>query len=121
MTTNCACPRCGSDNVQSVPVIVMTGTRLDDIETRGGRAGEKAEVVHETRFVQTDLARALAAPTRPSMSVLAVFLANHRSAYKGAQAAWEKDFDEWQRSFFCFRCGHRFPINFDKSGPVVRG
>lgn len=57
------CPRCGSPHIQSVPVIVLTETKIVETETRDFKS--KAFRC-ETKVTRSVLAERLAAPNRPS-------------------------------------------------------
>ncbi len=105
------CPKCGSDHVQSVRVILDSGTSLSSGTVTGVGVGSGATGYVGTMngVSQTSLAQRFSPPRKPAL--WAVF-AHAVWSYRKKSAVYKVEFPKWKAlydsGFFCHRCGHTF-------------
>ena len=129
-----ACPRCHSENIQSLPIIYQSGSSGTNAIT----AADKFIAVTKGNTM-TDLARSVAPPTKKEENWWPTFvfgalayigfendstilgLIGGLLAVGGFYSIYEIDnynknvfpveYDNWQNSYLCHRCGNVFRIN----------
>lgn len=134
MNSTFTCPHCGSENVQSCPIIFQSGTSGSDAVT----AADKFIAVTKG-VTMTNLARSVAPPEKKETGWLAtaffafltwVFLDSKETwliillvILTGAsfkenldkknynEKVWPALYDTWLHSYLCHRCGNVFVIN----------
>ena len=128
-----SCPNCGSENIQSLPIIFQSGT-----------SGSSSVMVAD-KFISvskgmtmTNLARSIAPPTQKEnnwwwtalsalltlllmdagdgllflifLCVTGYFLKENWDVYNYNNNVWPKLYDTWLHSYLCRRCGNIFVV-----------
>ena len=131
MSRSFRCPKCGSENIQSCPVIYQSGTvghsytsRSGDyqIDTSGTESTHLAQSVappaqKETfwGFMIVTGAIAAFALSEGSLIIAAIFgllaggsFVTNQEASEYNEKIWPREYKNWQRSYMCHRCGNIF-------------
>lgn len=132
MSTKFCCPRCGSENVQSLPIIYQSGSSGNNSITQTGK------IISVTQGESmTNLARSVAPPSKKEnfwwlfyfsvfvaglwlfgdfpalIGILAIGTAIYSAKENNEIDEYNKKvfpalYEEWENSFLCHRCGHIF-------------
>lgn len=131
MNVHFDCPNCGSENVQSLPIIFQSGTSGSNSITETGK------IISVTKgSTMTNLARSVAPPTQKEcnwwLTALPAFLAfifldsgetwlillllfwagaqlkDNLDKKNYNEKVWPKEYDIWLHSYLCHRCGNIF-------------
>lgn len=127
------CPNCGSENVQSLPIIFQSGTSGSDSLTTTGK------IISVTKgLTMTNLARSVAPPTKKKQSwwltilfafitlfvldsnntlfvligiaFTGIFLKENIDVKKYNEKIWSAKYEIWLHSYLCHRCGNVFVV-----------
>lgn len=129
-----SCPNCGSENIQSCPVIYQSGTVGHSYTTRSGDYESNTSGVESTQLAQSvappaqketfwvpmvilgiiaffafDSKSYIVAPICGLLAGGSFMLSQEASEYNEKQ--WPIDYRNWQRSYFCHRCGNIFQMD----------
>lgn len=131
MSDKFCCPKCGSENIQSCPVIYQSGTVGHSYTSRSGNYE-----IDTSGTESTALAQSVAPPAQKdtswgamivtgliagfalkegSLIIAGIFglaavgsfmMSQEASEYNEKQ--WPKEYKNWERSYLCHRCGNIF-------------
>ena len=132
MSRSFRCPKCGSENIQSCPVIYQSGTVGHSYTSRSGDYQ-----IDTSGTESTHLAQSVAPPAQKETFwgfmlitgaiaafalydgfhyviagifglVAAVSFVTNQEASEYNEKIWPREYKNWQRSYMCHRCGNIF-------------